>query len=187
MRARSTNILDSTYITPVVQASSKTRAAMLMLAYNAPRKPQMCHNASPPCRPTWSKGCATARPKPPWHAAASAFPCTIGYLLTGHEKIREGYVKRRAHKLHPERAGATTLARATPACALRPTNVPTWLLCRIAARACMLTSPRMSVRSVLQVVADDLLRLRRLTADRAVDGLHERCGVLVTVNLQHDE
>ena len=47
MRARATNILDSTYITPVVQASSKTRAAMLMLAYNAPRKPQMCHNASP--------------------------------------------------------------------------------------------------------------------------------------------
>ena len=47
MRARSTNILDSTYIIPVVQASSKTRAAMLMLAYNAPRKPQMCHKASP--------------------------------------------------------------------------------------------------------------------------------------------
>ena len=124
MRARSTNILDSTYITPVVQASSKTRAAMLMLAYNAPRKPQMCHNASPPCRPTWSKGRATARPKPPCHTAASTFPCTIGYLLTGHEKIREGYVKRRAHKLHPERAGATTLARATPTCALRPTNMP---------------------------------------------------------------
>ena len=41
MRARSTNILDSTYITPVVQASSKTRAAMLMVAYNALRKPQM--------------------------------------------------------------------------------------------------------------------------------------------------
>ena len=62
-----------------------------------------------------------------------------------------------------------------------------WLLCRIAARACMLTSPRMSVRSVHRVVADDLLRLRRLTADRAVDGLHERCGVIVTVNLQHEE
>ena len=80
--------------------------------------------ASPPCRPTWSKGRATARPKPPCHTAASTFPCTIGYLLTGHEKIREGYVQRRAHKLHPERAGATTLARATPTCALRPTNVP---------------------------------------------------------------
>ena len=53
--------------------------------------------------------------------------------------------------------------------------------------SCTLTSPRLSGRSVIRVVADDLPRLRRLAADRAVDGLHERCSPLVTADLQDDE
>ena len=124
MRARSTNILDSTYITPVVQASSKTRAAMLMLAYNAPRKPQMCHNAVRTHRPTWTIGtryCAAQV------TSACSYKCVlsaIGYLLTGHEKVREGYGDTRVHKLQQESSGSTTMARATPACPLRPPHAP---------------------------------------------------------------
>ena len=46
---------------------------------------------------------------------------------------------------------------------------------------------RLSVRTVLREVADEFLRLRRLAADRADDGLHERCSHLVTADLQDDE
>ena len=48
--------------------------------------------------------------------------------------------------------------RATPSCALRPTNASMATICRIAARSCTLTSPRLSGRSVIRVVADDLPR-----------------------------
>ena len=61
------------------------------------------------------------------------------------------------------------------------------LLSRTASRACTLTAPGLSVRTVLRVVAVDLLRPRRLAADRAADGLHERCDIRATVDLQHDE
>ena len=67
---------------------------------------------------------ATARPKSPQHAVTSAFPSAIGYLLTGHEKVREGYGDTRVHKLQQESSGSTTMARATPACPLRPPHAP---------------------------------------------------------------
>ena len=57
------------------------------------------------------------------------------------------------------------------------------LLSRTASRACTLTAPGLSVRTVLRVVAVDLLRPRRLAADRAADGLHERCDIRATVDL----
>ena len=53
------------------------------------------------------------------------------------------------------------------------------LLSRTAGHACTLTAPRMSVQAVLRVVAVDLLRPRRLAADRAADGLQERGERLV--------
>ena len=53
------------------------------------------------------------------------------------------------------------------------------LLSRIAGHACTPTAPRLSVRTVLRVVAVDLLRPCRLASDRVADGLHERCGHLV--------
>ena len=86
-----------------------------------------------------------------------------------------------------QRGGATTHWREEHQHAHCVQQTRPRLLCRIAAYACTLASPRMSVRSMLRIVADDLLRLRRLTAVRAEDGLHERCSVLVTVNLQLDE
>ena len=53
------------------------------------RAPAHVHHTDP--QPP-SEG-ATARPESPQHAAASAFPSTIAYLLTGHEKVWEGYVQ----------------------------------------------------------------------------------------------
>ena len=88
---------------------------------------------------------------------------------------------------HPERAGAHDTGREQHLHAHCAQQTRPWLLCRIAARFCTLMSPRLSGRSVIRVVADDLPRLRRLAADRAVDGLHERCGPLVTADLQDDE
>ena len=61
------------------------------------------------------------------------------------------------------------------------------LLTRIAGHAFMLLLLRLSVQTVLREVADEFLRLRRLAADRADDGLHERCSHLVTADLQDDE
>ena len=61
------------------------------------------------------------------------------------------------------------------------------LLSRIAGHACTPTAPRLSVRTVLRVVAVDLLRPCRLASDRVADGLHERCGHLVAAVLQHDQ
>ena len=37
-------------------------------------------------------------------ATANTLPSAIGHLLTGHEKIRQGYQQRCAHKLQQERA-----------------------------------------------------------------------------------
>ena len=78
--------------------------------------------------------------------------------------------------------------RATPSCALRPTNAPMATL----SHCSPFLHPDVAqivrhARSVIRVVADDLPRLRRLAADRAVDGLHERCSPLVTADLQDDE
>ena len=61
------------------------------------------------------------------------------------------------------------------------------LLSRFAAHAYKLILLRLFVRTALEEVADDFLRLRRLAADRAEDGLHERCSHLVTADLQDDE
>ena len=58
------------------------------------------------------------------------------------------------------------------------------LLSRIAGHPNTLLVLRLSVRSLIQEVADDFLRLRRLAADRAEDGLHERYSRLVTACLQ---
>ena len=60
------------------------------------------------------------------------------------------------------------------------------LLFRTAAHVFTLTVPRWVVRSALRVVVVNLLQPCRLAADRAADGLLERCGLLVTVDLQHD-
>ena len=61
------------------------------------------------------------------------------------------------------------------------------LLSRIAGHACTPTAPRLSIRTVLRVIAVDLLRPCRLASDRVADGLHERCGHLVAAVLQHDQ
>ena len=126
MRARSTNILDSTYITPVVQASSKTRAAMLMLAYNAPRKPQMCHNAVRTHRPTWTIGtryCAAQV------TSACSYKCVPECDRLSAHRAREGpggirrYARAQAAAgelwLHDNGASNTSMPIATTTCAAR--------------------------------------------------------------------
>jgi hypothetical protein len=126
MRARSTNILDSTYITPVVQASSKTRAAMLMLAYNAPRKPQMCHNAVRTHRPTWTIGtryCAAQV------TSACSYKCVPECDRLSAHRTREGpggirrYARAQAAAgelwLHDNGASNTSMPIATTTCAAR--------------------------------------------------------------------
>ena len=183
MRARSTNILDSTYITPVVQASSKTRAAMLMLAYNAPRKPQMCHNASPATHMQLSPPRGQSHPNMQLQARSRA-PSPIYSQDTkrsGRDTCNDARTSRSKRDLVP-RQRREQHQHAHYAQQARPP-----LLSRTASRACTLTAPGLSVRTVLRVVAVDLLRPRRLAADRAADGLHERCDIRATVDLQHDE
>ena len=182
-----TNLLNrgSTYITPVVQASSKTRAAMLMLAYNAPRKPQMCHNASPATHMQLSPPAPRGQSHPNMQLQArSRAPSPIYSQDTrrsGRDTCTDARTSRSKRDLVP-RQRREQHQHAHCAQQARPP-----LLSRTASRACTLTAPGLSVRTVLRVVAVDLLRPRRLAADRAEDGLHERCSHLVTADLQDDE
>ena len=144
-----------------------------------------CARTSLPRRPTWSKGTRH-------RAAQITRTCNCKHVL---ERNRPS-----THRPREDPAGIPATMRAQAAarescprqwreqqqhahCAQQTRPV---LLFRTAAHVFTLTVPRWVVRSALRVVVVNLLHPCRLAADRAADGLLERCGLLVTVDLQHD-